>query len=357
MEEKKYMLLVINPGSTSTKIGVFENEREIFRRNIEHSSQELAAYAHALAQYELRKRAVVKSLEENGIKVEELAAVMARGGPLPSVTGGAYYVNERMLKLLESGKVPEHAANVAALIAHEIAEGVGIPAMIYDAIGTDEMEDIARISGMPAIARPSLCHTLNSKAIARKVAAKLHKTYQDITAIVAHLGGGITVSIHKNGRIVDLNTDDEGPFSPERAGRVPCRILIDLCYSGRYDYQTMRKMLRGKGGLVAYLGTNNAVEVEARINNGDAEAELIYQAMAYQVAKAIGELATVVNGKVDRIALTGGLAHSQMLTGWIRERVSFLAPVEVFPGENELESLAAGGLRVLRGEEQAKEYK
>ena len=220
----------------------------------------------------------------------------------------------------------------------------------------DELQDIARISGMPAIGRDSLSHCLNMRAVARKLAAERGKEYSSLSLIVAHLGGGITVSMHHKGCMIDIVSDDEGPFSPERAGRVPCRRLIELCYSGQYNHEIMRKMLRGNGGLVAYLGTNNAQEVEARINKGDRAAALIYQAMAYQIAKAIGELATVVQGKVDGIVLTGGIAHSKMLTGWIAESVGFIAPVSIFPGENELESLALGALRVLRGEEPAHEF-
>jgi len=275
---------------------------------------------------------------------------------LPPLQGGAYRVNEAMIDRLRHRPTSEHASNVAAIIAYEIASPVHIPAYIYDAISVDELEAIARVTGMPAISRTSLCHTLNMRAVARKVATAHQKEYNDLNLIVAHLGGGITVSLHHKGKMIDIVSDDEGPFSPERAGRVHCRLLIDLCYSGKYDHQTMRKMLRGAGGLVAYLGTNSAIEVQERISKGDKEAALIYNAMAYQIAKAIGELATVVKGQIDGIALTGGLAYSTMLTAWIGERVKFLAPVSVVPGENELESLALGAGRVLRGEEPAHEY-
>nr|WP_277998798.1 butyrate kinase [Moorella sulfitireducens] len=348
--------MVINPGSTSTKIGLFENENEIFRREIEHPAQELARFPRVIDQIEFRKNTILQVLAEHNFEVKELSAIAARGGALPPVAGGAYTVNARMLEVLRSDKIPEHASNLAALIAYEIAAPLGIPAMIYDAVSTDEMDEIARISGMPEIERPSLSHVLNSRVVARKVAGSLNKEYRDVNVIVAHLGGGITITIHSGGRIIDVVSDDEGPFSPERAGRVPCRILIDLCYSGQYDHQTMRKKLRGRGGLIAYLGTSNAPEIEERIKNGDDYACLVYQAMAYQIAKAIGELATVVKGKVDRIAITGGLAHSKLLTGWIIERVSFIAPVQVYPGAFELEALASGCYRVLTGEEQAKVY-
>lgn len=233
---------------------------------------------------------------------------------------------------------------------------MGIKAYIYDPVTVDEYEDVARISGLPEISRRSECHALNSRAVAREAARKLNKPYDQLNIIVTHLGGGISTSLHKKGRMVDVIPDDEGPFSPERAGRVPCRQLVELCYSGKYERGTMLKRLRGQGGLTAYLGINNAREVEARIKNGDEYARLIYYAMAYQVAKGIGELATVVNGQVDRIVMTGSMAYSEMITGWIKEKVAFIAPVEVIPGEHELEALAAGALRVVKGEETAHEY-
>ena len=349
-------ILVINPGSTSTKIGIYENEKEAFRINIEHTTGELAPFKTVAEQYDFRKNAILNALRENGFSVETLDCIVARGGALPPLKGGAYLINAAMADRLKNRAKVEHASNVAALIAFELAEALNIPSYIYDAISTDELTDIARISGMPVLPRDSMFHALNSRAVARKVASSRQRTYADMNLIVAHLGGGISISIHHLGRVIDILSDDEGPFSPERAGRVSCGCLIDLCYSGQYDYHTMRKMLRGKGGLLACLGTSSGIEVEGRINNGDAEARLVYEAMAYQIAKGIGELATVLCGNIDAIILTGGLAHSKMLTGWITERVKFIAPVELGPGENELESLALGGLRVLRGEEAAHEY-
>jgi butyrate kinase len=349
-------ILAINPGSTSTKIAIYENETEKFKVNIEHSVEELAPYHTVVEQYDLRKAAVLNTLRDNHFDIKELAVIAARGGLLPPLKGGAYRVNEAMVEQLKYRPKAEHASNVAALIAFELAAQLNIPAFIYDAISADELTDIARISGMPALPRASLCHVLNMRAVARKVAEAKRKKYIELNIIVTHLGGGITSSLHQQGKMVDIVSDDEGTFSPERAGGVPCRDFLDLCYSGKYDHLTMRKMLRGKGGLAAYLGTSSAIEVEKRIANGDDQAELIYQAMAYQIAKGIGELATVVNGKIDAIILTGGIAHSKLLTSWIAERVSFIGPVEIVPGENELESLALGALRVLRGEEQAHVY-
>lgn len=354
---KSIRILVINPGSTTTKIAVYENESERLKVNIEHAAEQLAGYKKVSDQYDMRKDAVLNCLRKNKYDITLFDAVVARGGALPPLKSGAYRINRAMVDFLTNRPVSEHASNVAALIAYEISQKLNIPSFIYDAISADELEDVARISGMPELPRTSLCHVLNMRAVARKVAQASHKKYEEMNIITAHLGGGITISVHNRGKMIDIVSDDEGPFSPERAGRVPCRALIDICYSGRYDYQTMRRMLRGKGGLVAYTGTSSAVELETRINEGDDEAKLVYEAMAYQIAKGIGELATVVKGEVDVIVLTGGIAHSKMLTQWISDRVKFIAPVEIIPGENELESLALGALRVMRGEEKAHEFK
>ncbi len=350
-------ILAINPGSTSTKIAVYEDEKEQFKINIDHSAAELAPYAKVADQYDMRKSAVLNVLREKNFDITTLDAIVARGGALPPLKGGAYRINEAMTKRLRFNPAAEHASNVAALIAYDLAGELGIPSYIYDAISADELTDIARLSGMPELPRASLCHVLNMRAVARKTAEKLQKRYEEMNLIVVHLGGGITASIHQQGRMVDLVSDDEGPFSPERAGGVPCRDFLDLCYAGKYDHGAMRKQLRGRGGLVGYLGTSSAIEVEAKIAAGDETARLVYEAMAYQVAKAIGSLATVVKGQVDAIVLTGGIAYSAMQMAWIADRVSFIAPVEIVPGENELESLALGTLRVLRGEEAAHEYR
>ncbi len=356
MTKSNYMILAVNPGSTSTKIAVYKNETEQFRETVEHSNQELSRYKSVTDQYEMRKEAVLSYLKKMGFDVKRLSAVVGRGGLLPPVKSGAYRVNKAMLDRLINRPVAEHASNLGAVIAYHIASPLEIPAYIYDSVAVDELEDVARLSGLPEIDRKSLSHALNMRAVAIKTAEKLNKSYHDMNIIVAHLGGGISISVHKGGQMIDIVSDDEGPFSPERAGRVPCMLLAKLCYSGKYDHRTMMKRLRGNGGLVAYLGTNKAVEVEDRIKNGDKEAELVYYAMAYQVAKGIGELATVVMGDVDRIIITGGIAYSRIMTEWIKERVKFIAPVEIMPGENELEALALGALRVLRGEEQYHEY-
>ncbi|WP_025640864.1 butyrate kinase [Schnuerera ultunensis] len=351
-----YKILAINPGSTSTKIALYEDEEEVFIETLDHPVQVIEKFENVQEQYEMRKDLVMAFLEEKGYDIGKLSAVVGRGGMLPPVNSGAYVVNEAMLDTLKHRPAMEHASNLGAPIAYAIAKAAGIKAYIYDSVRTDELHHIARISGMPDIERTSTCHVLNTRAMAIKAAKKRGKRYQDMNIVVAHLGGGISLNVHEKGRIVDIISDDEGPFSPERAGRVPCRELIELCYSGKYDKSIMQKKLRGNGGLRAYLGTLDAREVEKMIEDGDEKARLIYEAMAYQVAKGIGELATVVEGNVDIIILTGGIAYSKLVTSWIKRRVKYIAPVEIMPGENEMESLAYGILRVLRGEEEAREY-
>lgn len=349
-----FKILAINPGSTSTKIALYEETKEICKKNIEHSNEEIGKYKNVADQYEMRHREIIEFLQEINFDVRELSAVVGRGGLLPPVKSGAYRVNEAMVDRLKNRPVVEHASNLGAIIAYSIAEPLEIPSYIYDSVAVDELKDIARISGMVDIERKSFSHALNMRAVAIKTAKELGKEYKDMNLIVTHLGGGISVSVHEKGKMVDIVSDDEGPFSPERAGRVPCKDLINMCYEN--DKNTMKKKLRGQGGLISYLNTNSAIEVEEKIKGGYENAKLVYEAMAYQIAKGIGELATVVHGNVDRIIITGGIAYSKMMTEWIKKRVEFIAPVEIVPGENELESLAFGTLRVLKGEEVAREY-
>lgn len=351
-----YKILAINPGSTSTKISLYEDEKEIFTKTLEHPVEEIEKFDKVIDQFEMRKDVILSFLKEKNFDIKELSAVVGRGGMLPPVRSGAYEVNELMLKTLREKPYMEHASNLGAPIAYEIAKDAGVKAYIYDSVRTDELNEIARISGMPDLPRTSTSHVLNSRAMAIKVAQKYGKRYNEMNFIVAHLGGGISLSVHEKGRIVDIVSDDEGAFSPEAAGRVPCRSLIELCYSGKYSKKDMLKKLRGNGGLKAYLGTTDARQIEKMIEDGDEKARVVYEAMAYQVAKSIGELATVVEGNVDVIILTGGIAYSEMITSWIKKRVKFIAPVEIMPGQNEMESLAYGILRVLRGEEEAREY-
>ncbi|GAK49298.1 probable butyrate kinase 1 [Candidatus Moduliflexus flocculans] len=351
-----YRILAINPGSTSTKIALYDNNDERVRESLPHSLEELRRFSRIEDQYEMRKAAVLTFLAAHQIPLTALSAVVGRGGLLPPVRAGAYRVNPAMVDCLRNHPVSEHASNLGALIAYDIAVPLGIPAYIYDSVAVDELQEVARISGWPELPRRSLIHALNMRAAAIRTARRLQRPYHETRLIVAHLGGGISMSAHQDGRMIDIISDDEGTFAPERAGRVPCIALAKLCFSGKYTQQEILKMFRGQGGCVAYLGTNDTQEVEARIQQGDPQAALIYQALAYQIAKGIGELATVLCGKVDRIVLTGGIAHSAMLTGWIRERVEWIAPIELLPGENELEALASGALRVLRGEETAREF-
>ena len=315
-----YKIFVVNTGSTSTKIALYEDDKEVFVKSLSHPDELISKYDDVQDQLHMRLEFVRSYLEEKKFDVKDLSCVVARGGMLLPVKSGAYAVNELMLDRVENRPVMEHASNLAAPIAYDIAREAGVPSYIYDSVMTDEFPDIARISGMPDIPRNSTSHVLNTRAMAIKYAKSIGKKYEDLNIIVAHLGGGISINIHHKGQIVDLLSDDEGPFSPERAGRVPCRDLINLCYSGKFDKKTMQRKLRGNGGLKAYLNTIDARQVETMIQEGNKYAKLIYEAMAYQIAKGIGDLATVVEGKVDAIILTGGIAYSKMLTSWIKNR-------------------------------------
>jgi butyrate kinase len=353
-----FRLLIINPGSTSTKIAIFDSEKPVLEEVIRHSSEELSPYPTIFSQYQFRKDVILETLNKKDINLTKLNAVVGRGGLLHPIPSGTYEVSNRMVEDLRLGLFGQHASSLGGILAREIALQLNIPAYIVDPVVVDEMEDVARISGLPEIERISISHALNQKAVARRAARDLGKSYEEANFIVTHIGGGISVGAHKKGRVADVNNalDGEGPFSPERAGSLPVEGLIDLCYSGKYTLDDIKKKIVGKGGLVAYLKTNDAREVETMIQEGDGKAELVYRAMAYQIAKEIGSCAAVLAGDVDAILLTGGIAHSKMLTGWITESVEFIAPVLVYPGEDEMTALAEGGLRVLRGEEKAKQY-
>ncbi len=349
-------ILAVNPGSTSTKIALYEDEKEIIVKSLEHSTEEIDKYEKIVDQFEMRKEVVYTFLKDIGYDLNNLDAVVGRGGMLPPIKAGAYLVNDLMVNRLKNNPVLEHASNLGAMIAYEIASSLGKNAYIYDSVKVDELNPIARISGMPMLPRTSTSHVLNTRAMAMKTAKGYGKDYKDMNFVVAHMGGGISINVHEKGKLVDVIADDEGPFSPERSGRVNCRALVDMCFSGEYDHKSVKRMLSGNGGLKAYLGTIDAKEVEKMIKEGNQEAKMIYEAMAYQIAKGIGELSTVLKGNVDAIILTGGIAYSKLMTDMIRERVEFIAPVEVISGENEMESLALGTLRVLRGEETPGEY-
>ncbi|KIL44320.1 butyrate kinase [Jeotgalibacillus soli] len=358
MQEIQHRILVINPGSTSTKIGIFDGETSIFEKTIRHDSTEIGSYANIIDQYDFRKRTILKSLDQEGMNISKLSAVCGRGGLLRPIEGGTYEVNEQMLRDLKKGYSGQHASNLGGIIAYEIASGLNIPSFIVDPVVVDELDDIARISGFSLIERKSIFHALNQKAVSYRVAKEIGMKYEESTFIVTHMGGGITVGVHKNGRVIDVNNGlhGDGPFSPERAGTVPAGDLVDLCFSGDYYREEVMKKLVGQGGLVGYLGTNDAVKVEKMIENGNLEAKKVYEAMAYQVAKEIGAASAVVFGKVDAIILTGGLAYGKEFVSNITERVNWIADVIVQPGENELQALAEGALRILRNEEQVKVY-
>jgi len=344
-----YKILVINPGSTTTRVSLFEDEKQVHSKKIDHSIEELSKFQNTMDQYEMRRQAVSDFLIDNQIEEKKLSAVVGRGGILQTILPGAYEVNEKMLKELKENPHMEHASNLGAWIASGIAKPLGIPAYIYDSPRSDVLSDIARISGLANLPRSATSHVLNSRAMAMRVAGKIGKNYDEVNLIVVHLGGGISMSIHEKGRIVDILSDDEGAFSPECSGKLPSRKLIQLCYSGIYKEEEMLRLLRGNGGLKSYLNTIDLREVEAQINEGNEKASFILKAMGYQIAKGIGELATVVSGEVDGIVLTGGMANSKVLTRMIQDRVTFIAPVTVFPGELEMEALANGALRILKG--------
>lgn len=356
--QQSYRILVINPGSTSTKIGVFNNEQCIFEETIRHGVEETSQYPRIIDQYELRKSTILDALDHEGINSSKLDAVCGRGGLLRPIEGGTYEVNEAMIEDLKMGYNGEHASNLGGIIASEIASGLNIPAFIVDPVVVDELDDVARISGVPEIPRKSIFHALNQKAVARRVANDLNRPYEEINVIVTHMGGGITVGAHMGGRVVDVNNGlhGDGPFSPERAGTVPAGDLVSLCFSGEYYREEIMKKLVGKGGLMAYLNTNDAVDVEKRIAAGDEEAKQVYEAMAYQIAKEIASMSAVMHGKVDAIALTGGLAYGKEFIALISERVNWISDCLVYPGENELQALTEGALRVLRNQEQPKNY-
>jgi butyrate kinase len=352
------LLLIINPGSTSTKIAVYDDEREILSSNICHSADELAPFARIVDQKGFRKDIVLKALEARAIEPRHLAAVIGRGGLLVPIPSGVYRVNDRMLADLTSGVQGEHASNLGGLIADEIARPLGLPAFIVDPVVVDELDDWARLSGVPEIRRRSIFHALNHKYTARLAAGNLGRSYESVNLIVGHLGGGISIGAHRRGRVVDVNNalNGEGPIAPERAGTVPAGDLVALAFSGNYAEKDLKKMLTGRGGMVAHLKTNDMRETLKRVAAGDRAAGLVLTAMVLTVAKQIGACAAVLKGQVDGIVLSGGLAFATEFVDLIKEHVQFLGPVFVFPGENEMAALAQAGLRVIRGEETPRVY-
>ena len=353
------MLLIINPGSTSTKIGVFEGERELFQETLRHSAEEIGKYEKIIDQIDFRKDIILNVLKEKNFDLETLSAVVGRGGMLKPMESGTYKVNETMLEDLRLGVQGQHASNLGGILANKIASELNIPSFIVDPVVVDELEEVARISGVPELPRVSKFHALNQKAVAKRYSKESGIKYSDLNLIVIHMGGGVSVGAHKNGRVIDVNNalDGEGPFSPERAGTVPVGELIKMCYSGKYSEKEVYNKLVGKGGYVAYLNTNDAREVLRLAEEGNEKAKLCFDAFIYQVSKAAGEMSTVLNGKVDRIILTGGIAYSEKVVEELKKRIGWIGEITVYPGEDELLALAQGALRVLSGEEEVREYK
>lgn len=367
--DMKGKVLIINPGSTSTKIGFYEDGKPMFEINLTHSAEEIAKYDSVMAQGPMRREAIEGFLSENGVALESIDLIMARGGLITPIQAGVYEVTQEMRDALISGKDGVHACNLSALIADDMAKDINrlrqangdsavCKAYIADAPTSDEMLPELKLTGHPAFERRAAFHTLNSRAMVRRYARSVGKTNKDVTVIVAHLGGGSSVSVHRQGLVIDVNDalGGDGPFSPERAGSVPAFPLVDMCFSGIYSKAEIKKMLVGKGGAVAHLGTNDFREVSARAEAGDEAAALFLKAFCISVAKYIGSMAAVVSGKVDAIVLTGGIAHNKYIVEQITGRVGFIAPVEVYPGENEIESLAENGYGILAGEFDIKYY-
>ena len=352
-----YRVLVINPGSTSTKAGLFEGERCLFQETLRHSAEELAAFNSVMEQVDFRRGIVEKMLAEKNVSPDSLDAVCARGGQLPPCPSGAFVVDKQMCDYMYGIKQGAHASNLGCVIALQIAEKQGIPAYVYDPVAVDEMTPVSRITGMPMLNRWMVGHALNCRAMAIRCANEvMHKPLEVCRFIVLHLGGGASVRLFIDGKMVDGIRDDELLFAPERSGGQDCQSLIHLCFSGEYTEKDLMKYVRGGGGLKAHLGTSDAREVEQRIAAGDEKAKLVYDAMLYGAAKSIGALAAAADGQIDRIILTGGLAHSQYVAEYLTKKVSFIAPVEVMAGEFEMEALAAGACRALAGEEQAHRF-
>ena len=349
-------ILVINPGSTSTKLAVYEDDKQVWRESVFHSAKDLSEFHHINEQYEYRRRHVTEALQKAGIPLC-FDAIIARGGLLKPTPGGVYRINERIKHDLWHADM-EHASNLAALIADELAASAGCPAFIADPVVTDELCDVARLTGIPEIPRISIFHALNSRAVSRNYAARIGRKYEELDLIVVHLGGGISVSAHHHGKVIDVNNalNGEGPFSPERAGTIPARQLVDLCFSGKYTYQEIRKMLNGRGGLLAHLGTTDVPTIVRWAHAGDKKHKLVLEAMFYTVAKQVGAMHVALHGQTDAVILTGGIANNKYCVSLLREWLEGIARIVVIPGEDEMGALAMNALGALRGELPLQEY-
>ncbi len=350
--------LIINPGSTSTKIGVFEDENLLFEETLRHSTEEISQYASIVDQKDFRKNIILSLLKEKDFDIRSLNVVVGRGGMLKPIPGGTYAVSDALLEDLKIGRQGQHASNLGGILAREIGDSIGVPSYIVDPVVVDELMPAARYSGVPELPRTSVFHALNQKAVAKRYAKENGKNYKDLNLVVVHMGGGVSVGAHKNGKVVDVFNalDGDGAFSPERAGAVPSGALVKMCFSGKYTEKEVYSKLVGGGGFNAYLGTNDMREVEKKVAAGDKDAELYREAFLLQVAKDIGSMACVLEGKVDQIIVTGGIAYDEYVTAELKKRAGFIAPFTIYPGEDELLALTQGALRVLNGEQKAMEY-
>lgn len=350
--------LIINPGSTSTKIGVFEDETLLFEETLRHSTEEIESYASIADQKDFRKEIITNLLAEKKFDIKTLGMVVGRGGMLKPIPGGTYEVTDTLLNDLKIGVQGQHASNLGGLLAREIADSIGIPSYIVDPVVVDELAPISRYSGVPELPRTSVFHALNQKAVAKRYAKQIGKPYADLNLIVVHMGGGVSVGAHSNGKIFDVFNalDGDGAFSPERAGGVPSGALIKMCFSGKYTEKEVYKKIVGNGGFNAYMGTNDMRKVEDLVNAGDEKATEVCNAFIHQIAKDIGSMACALKGKVDQIILTGGIAYDRNVVQGLKGAAEWIAPFTVYPGEDELLALVQGGLRVLNGEEKAMTY-
>lgn len=353
-----YLSLILNPGSTSTKIGVMEDETLVFEETLRHSTEEIAKYATIFDQKDFRKEVILSVLKEKNFDLKTLDVVVGRGGMLKPIPGGTYPTSDELLEDLKIGVQGQHASNLGGILAKEIGDEIGVPSYIVDPVVVDELDPVARYSGVPELPRTSVFHALNQKAVAKRYAKEVGKAYDELNLIVVHMGGGVSVGAHKKGKVVDVNNalDGDGAFSPERAGGVPSGALVKLCFSGKYTEKEVYKMLVGNGGLNAYLNTNDMRDVLKAMAEGDEKNKSIFEAFIYQVSKDIGAMATVLEGKVDKIVVTGGIAYSDVVVNAIKERTGWIADFQVYGGEDELLALAQGAIRVLSGEEKAMEY-
>ncbi len=350
--------LIINPGSTSTKIGVFEDETLLFEETLRHSTEEIAQYATIVDQKDFRKDIILNLLASKDFDIHSLDLVVGRGGMLKPIPGGTYAVSDDLLHDLVIGKQGQHASNLGGILAREIGDSIGKPSFIVDPVVVDELESTSRYSGVPELPRTSVFHALNQKAVAKRYAKEIGKSYDELNLIVVHMGGGVSVGPHKHGKVVDIFNalDGDGAFSPERSGAVPVGQLVKMCFSGQYTEKEVYKKLVGNGGFNAYLGTNDMRDVEKMVDEGDSKAKEVRDAFIQQMSKNIGAMATVLNGKVDQIIVTGGIAYDKAVVAGLKESCEWIAPFTVYPGEDELLALAQGGLRVVTGVEKAMEY-